>query len=127
MVSRGGVEPFDGDLDDYQQYLLDEAKRQRELAKADAKAAATKPAVPVEPVPQPKTKPEQTRKWKKELASVEEKMATLNTEGASLEAKLSTNPHPSEIAEAGKRLKLVNQELKTLEDQWLDLTTLLES
>ena len=127
MVSRGGVEPFDGDLDDYQQYLLDEAKRQRELAKADAKAAAIKPPAPVEPVQQPKTTPEQTRKWKKELASVEEKMATLNTEGASLEAKLSTNPHPSEIAEAGKRLKLVNQELKGLEDQWLDLTTLLES
>ncbi len=29
MVSRGGVAPFDGDLDDYQRYLLDEAKRQR--------------------------------------------------------------------------------------------------
>ena len=27
LVSRGGVGPFDGDLDDYQRYLLDEAKR----------------------------------------------------------------------------------------------------
>jgi ATP-binding cassette subfamily F protein 3 len=26
LVSRGGVAPFDGDLDDYQRYLLDEAK-----------------------------------------------------------------------------------------------------
>src|SRR5665647_169750 len=33
MVSRGGVAPFDGDLDDYQRYLLDEAKRQREEAR----------------------------------------------------------------------------------------------
>jgi len=32
LVSRGGVEPFDGDLDDYQRYLLDEAKRSREAA-----------------------------------------------------------------------------------------------
>ena len=32
LVSRGGVGPFDGDLDDYQQYLLDEAKRVREEA-----------------------------------------------------------------------------------------------
>jgi ATP-binding cassette subfamily F protein 3 len=54
-------------------------------------------------------------------------MATLNNEGAELEAKLSTNPHPSVIAETGKRLKLVNQELKTLEDQWLELTSQLES
>jgi ATP-binding cassette subfamily F protein 3 len=47
MVGRGAVGPFDGDLDDYQRYLLDEAKRQRELAKqADAAAhAAPKPVV----------------------------------------------------------------------------------
>ncbi|OZI50828.1 ABC-F family ATP-binding cassette domain-containing protein [Bordetella genomosp. 4] len=32
MVSRGGVTDFDGDLDDYQVYLLEEAKRQREAA-----------------------------------------------------------------------------------------------
>jgi ATP-binding cassette subfamily F protein 3 len=30
LVSRGGIAPFDGDLDDYQRYLLDEAKRSRE-------------------------------------------------------------------------------------------------
>jgi ATP-binding cassette subfamily F protein 3 len=30
LVSRGGIEPFDGDLDDYQRYLLEEAKRSRE-------------------------------------------------------------------------------------------------
>jgi ATP-binding cassette subfamily F protein 3 len=40
MVSRGGVEPFDGDLDDYQRYLLDEAKRQREAVKEASGAAA---------------------------------------------------------------------------------------
>ena len=39
LVSRGGVGPFDGDLDDYQRYLLDEAKRAREEAAAQLKAA----------------------------------------------------------------------------------------
>jgi ATP-binding cassette, subfamily F, member 3 len=34
LVSKGGVEPFDGDLEDYQRYLLDEAKRVREEAAA---------------------------------------------------------------------------------------------
>jgi ATP-binding cassette subfamily F protein 3 len=33
MVGRGKVEPFDGDLDDYQRYLLEESKRLREEAK----------------------------------------------------------------------------------------------
>ena len=32
LVSRGGIQDFDGDLDDYQVYLLEEAKRQREAA-----------------------------------------------------------------------------------------------
>jgi len=38
MVSQGGVAPFDGDLDDYQKYLLDHAKRQREEAKKSGSA-----------------------------------------------------------------------------------------
>jgi ATP-binding cassette subfamily F protein 3 len=46
LVSRGGIEPFDGDLDDYQRYLLDEAKRQRELAKTEAAAEPVAPAAP---------------------------------------------------------------------------------
>jgi ATP-binding cassette subfamily F protein 3 len=29
LVTRGGIEPFDGDLDDYQRFLLNEAKRAR--------------------------------------------------------------------------------------------------
>ena len=127
MVSRGGVEPFDGDLDDYQRYLLDEAKRQRELAKEEAKSATLTPVVatPVVAVKAGPT-PEVLRKLKKEIAQLEERMATLNTEGAELEGKLSTNPHPSVIAETGKRLKAVNGELQTLEEQWLELTSQME-
>ncbi|MGO4763700.1 ABC-F family ATP-binding cassette domain-containing protein [Cupriavidus sp. 2KB_3] len=34
LVTKGGVEPFDGDLDDYQQFLRDEARRMREQAAA---------------------------------------------------------------------------------------------
>jgi ATP-binding cassette subfamily F protein 3 len=34
LVSKGAVEPFEGDLDDYQQFLLDEARRVREEAAA---------------------------------------------------------------------------------------------
>jgi ATP-binding cassette subfamily F protein 3 len=136
MVSRGGVSPFDGDLDDYQRYLLDEAKRQRELAKEEAKAEADKAKADSKLAPKEKQQApvaakagaaaEQIRKWKKELQTVETRIQTLNAEGAEMEAKLSTNPHPTEIAEAGKRLKLVNAELKELEDQWLELSTQLE-
>ncbi|MBN3754487.1 ATP-binding cassette domain-containing protein [Paraburkholderia sp. Tr-20389] len=37
LVTKGGVEPFDGDLDDYQQFLRDEARRIREEANAEQK------------------------------------------------------------------------------------------
>jgi ATP-binding cassette, subfamily F, member 3 len=43
LIGRGGIAPFDGDLDDYQQYLLDEAKRAREQAKGGV-ATGTKAA-----------------------------------------------------------------------------------
>ncbi len=44
MVARGGVAPFDGDLDDYQKYLLEESKRLREVAKVSAKLSANEAA-----------------------------------------------------------------------------------
>ena len=66
-------------------------------------------------------------KWKKELAAVDERMQILNGEGAGLEIKLSVNQHPAEIAELGKRLSDVNDELRQLEDRWLTLTNQLES
>ena len=40
LVTKGGVEPFDGDLDDYQQFLRDEARRMREQAAGEEKIIA---------------------------------------------------------------------------------------
>ncbi|MFM0209583.1 ATP-binding cassette domain-containing protein [Paraburkholderia sediminicola] len=40
LVTKGGVEPFDGDLDDYQQFLRDEARRIREQAAGEQKVIA---------------------------------------------------------------------------------------
>ena len=128
MVSRGGVSPFDGDLDDYQRYLLDEAKRQRELAKEEARAQSPKarPAAspPLSPAGNP---PQQVRQWKSDLQATESRLQALNAEGAALEARLAGALHPTDIAECGRRLKSVNDELRQLEDRWLELTTALEA
>ena len=40
LVTKGGVEPFDGDLDDYQQFLRDEARRMREQAAGEQRVVA---------------------------------------------------------------------------------------
>jgi ATP-binding cassette subfamily F protein 3 len=132
MVSRGGVEPFDGDLDDYQRYLLDEAKRQREEIREENSRAAKAAAKAAQPVAKPVAAPAKaTSKPKnsgaqRELAKVEDRMATLNTQGAALEGRLAASPPPTEIADIGRSLKAVNDELQALEEKWLALSSELE-
>ena len=127
MVSRGGVAPFDGDLDDYQRYLLDEAKRQRELIKEEQAAAAKAKAIPkAAPVVQTPSQ-DAERQLKKDLLTVEARMEVLNGECAALEVRLAANPPSSEIADLGKRLTRVNDEIKELEERWLKLSSQLES
>ncbi len=174
MVSRGGVAPFDGDLDDYQRYLLDEAKRQRELIKdaANGAAKAANQALKAEsaahtadeqskaqqrrmdagkhggkhgdsaggnagnkagshvarnPGAKSQTANIKPKSAKRELELVDARMTVLNGEGAALEVRLADSPTPTEIAELGKRLKLVNDELQGLEEKWLSLSSEMES
>ena len=129
MVSRGGVEPFDGDLDDYQRYLLDEAKRQREAAKKGTADGAKPTGRDSQAGSNRKNSKPQTGKGslRTEIDKIETRMQTLNQEGASLESHISSAVKPSEIGELGKRLKLVNDELRNLEDRWLALSSQLEA
>ncbi|MBV7454782.1 ATP-binding cassette domain-containing protein [Acidovorax sp. sif1233] len=57
MVGRGVVGPFDGDLDDYQRYLLEESKRLREEARlaeqAQTSSAASQAPPPAAVAPSP--------------------------------------------------------------------------
>jgi ATP-binding cassette subfamily F protein 3 len=124
MVSHGGVAPFDGDLDDYQRYLLDEAKRQREEAKKASNTPAPKAvaAAAKTPSPKPDLKP-----LKKELDKVDAQMKTLSAERQSLQAKLAATVAPAEMAKDGKRLKAVDAELQALEERWLELTDQIET
>ena len=74
-----------------------------------------------------KAKGDTSPKAKKDLQDVEARMQVLNDQGAALESRLSTNPHPSEIAEIGRNLKLVNDEIALLEERWLDLSSRAET
>ncbi|MEY4652364.1 MAG: hypothetical protein RI884_945 [Pseudomonadota bacterium] len=130
MVGRGEVSPFDGDLDDYQQYLLDESRRLREQARAISQAATSAPALAPAPVPAATRRPvasSQLRPLQRDLEKTEQHMAALQQEQAALEAQLSLQPTPAQIAEAGRRLKTVGEELARLEETWLDLSTQIEA
>ena len=128
MVSRGGVSPFDGDLDDYQRYLLDEAKRQREAIKEATSAAAkaqSKALKAQTAAPSGVAKP--GKSVKRDIELVEARMTVLNGEGAALEVRLAAAPLPAEIADIGKRITAVNDELRVLEDRWLELSAQMET
>ena len=156
MVGRGKVEPFDGDLDDYQKYLLEESKRLKEEAKNAVRDTAEVVLTTEVPVPAPDTAPlvsptttsnttaissaeqrkldaqkrqllaAQTRPLKRELEQNEHRMAIIEAEKGQLEQLLTTQLPPAEIAEAGRRLKALADEVSTLEERWLELSSLLE-
>jgi ATP-binding cassette subfamily F protein 3 len=126
MVSRGGVEPFDGDLDDYQKYLLEESKRLRAEAMAISLPAIS-PKVLEAPPAVPKTNPSQIKSLQKELAQVELQMETLQTEQDQLHTALSQTSTSTDLAQIGKRLKVIEGELLDLETNWLALTERIEA
>jgi ATP-binding cassette subfamily F protein 3 len=122
LVGRGEVRPFDGDLDDYQQYLLDESRRLRELARAAAAPVRAPAAPPAAPVTSPKLRPLQ-----RDLEKTEQRMAALQTEKDSLEAQLAAETDAARIAQTGQRVADLGLQLADLEERWLDISSQIET
>ena len=153
LVGRGEIKPFDGDLDDYQRYLLEESKRLREEARGEEakigeatefSKAIMEPSATVAAIPEKKPIVQtseqrklesakrqeinaRTKPLKKQIDQVEKSMAQLQSEKTVLEAKLLEPISPSDIAEIGKKLKMINDELTSLEEKWLGWTSEIEA
>ena len=128
LVGRGVVTDFDGDLDDYQRYLLDEAKRLREEAKVAVREAANTAApVPKQDAQDRQQRSDQAKPIKREIAQIDERLAAAGAERTALEARLAQPLPSADIAEAGKRLKALNDEIGRLEERWLALSDQLEA
>jgi ATP-binding cassette subfamily F protein 3 len=128
MVSRGGISPFDGDLDDYQRFLLDEAKRLKTLAAATPSPSLKPPDKTAEKQRMPKSQTPSLKNLQKELLQVETKMQSLETQRDELHAQLvGANLSVSDLAKNGKSLKQIEEELPLLEAQWLMLTEQLDN
>ncbi|WP_399684443.1 ABC-F family ATP-binding cassette domain-containing protein [Xenophilus sp.] len=142
LVGGGAVSDFDGDLDDYQRYLLNEARKQRERARLETAADKAPPpaapaAAPVAPA-DPRTErqrqarerqqtAEQAKPLRKELAQVDARLAAAGTERDALHGRLAEALPPAELAEAGRRLKQLEAEIAGLEERWLVLSEQLEA
>jgi ATP-binding cassette subfamily F protein 3 len=139
LVADGKVKPFDGDLDDYQQWLLDQSKEAARAAKkgtaapAPAKAAAAPAPAPAlredrKASGQARAKlAEQTRPLRKEMEAIDKRMHALAEERAEIEAQLAEGAAASAIAEMGKRLKAIADQLEADEMRWLELGEQIEA
>ncbi|HNG39964.1 MAG TPA: ATP-binding cassette domain-containing protein, partial [Accumulibacter sp.] len=126
LIGPDGLKDFDGDLDDYQRYLLEEARRRRESLKASSRASRLAEQTPVTP-PASGKPPVNRKALQRELDQIERRLSELQNEQHLLEAHLSTTRSPDELAETGRRLQSINEEYAAGEDRWLVLSEQLET
>jgi ATP-binding cassette subfamily F protein 3 len=138
LVSDGAVKPFDGDLDDYQKWLLETSREMARAAKEGA-SAKVKEKKKTAAAPAPEAPPkredrkasgqarqkvaEQTKPLRRELETLEKRIAALTQEKDNIEAA-SARPDltPAQRIEQGKRLKQIGDETEQAEGRWLELT-----
>jgi ATP-binding cassette, subfamily F, member 3 len=156
LVTRGGVQPFDGDLDDYQKWLLEVSRAAAKGTEPPAVPGGTMPAPPpvtgakdarprathpAAPAPASSSRDDRkqaaqsrsvianrTRPLRNELAQIDTRLEKLATERSSLETQLAAGKRPgAEMAELGRQLNHAVAEVAMLEERWLELQTEIES
>ena len=157
LVAGGAVKPFDGDLDEYQQWLLEqsrEAARAAKAGRAGGEPVAAAPGAPAKPVPVPAPRAatpappaaapdrvdrkergrsrarlaDRTRPLRIELGQIEARLARIGAEREELEAALAANTlTPAAIADAGRELNHIAAETARLEERWLALSGEIET
>jgi ATP-binding cassette subfamily F protein 3 len=147
LVADGAVKPFDGDLDDYQRWLLDQSKEAARAAKKGSAAApvapptaAPAPAAVVAPAAAPASRDDRkasgqaraklaelTRPLRKEMEAIDKRLHALAEERAEIEAQLAEGAAATAIAEMGRRLKAIADQLEADEMRWLELGAQIEA
>ena len=149
LVTGGAVEPFDGDLDDYQRWLLEQSKEATKAQREADRISAGKPATvkqeakPAKAVPaatnnnrddrkaqaQARAKrAEQTKPLRTKLERIDKDLAAIAADRAKLEAQMADGRIAgAQLAEAGKRLKKLADEASALEERWLAITGEIEA
>jgi ATP-binding cassette subfamily F protein 3 len=119
LVTRGGVEPFDGDLDDYQRWLLEVSRavargqdipKPGDLSAASVSASApTGPSTPKDGAPSkaPAAAPSKTSPSPSSGGGADERKARAQARQRLSDA---TRPMRNEIAQIDKRLEKLGQE-----------------
>ncbi|RMX11858.1 ATP-binding cassette domain-containing protein [Vandammella animalimorsus] len=137
LVSQGSVRRFDGDLEDYQQHVLEQQKAQR----AQLEAQRPGPAQATASAPPPANQREQrrldaqkrqqlaakTQPLKKKLQTIEQQLSDWQAQKTALEASLGEHSSPADWAESGKKIKELQSAIDDAEEQWLSLSETLQA
>ncbi|NUT12906.1 MAG: ATP-binding cassette domain-containing protein [Cupriavidus sp.] len=139
LVADGTIRPFDGDLDDYRDWLLQQAAAKRNAAAAAHQfEAAGDAAATVNRKDQRRAEADERQRLSalrkpltKELEKVEKRMAVLQTAKEEIDRFMAdegsyAEANKTKLMEMLKRQGEVNGELETLEEKWLELQEQIE-
>jgi ATP-binding cassette subfamily F protein 3 len=129
LVAAGQLQVFDGDLDDYQRWLVDEQRsRAAQRLQASREAASTR-----DPREDRKAAAaarqelaQRTRPLKQELQRIEQRLGVLATERAAQEARILQGSADgslsgAEMAQLGRTIHTLDEETSELEVRWLEV------
>ena len=129
LVGNQQLSTFDGDLEDYQRYLMEHAKQQRELLqKSNTTPSKATPATPTGYITKEQRKEaaqkrqqlaEQTRPLRKESDKIEKRMADIELTKQKLEEQLTQPDLSSDVIVATSiELKQLNDDMTLAEERW---------
>ena len=135
LVTHGALLPFDGDLDDYQTHLLEEAKRKRESITASSAPQRTTESVGrgnqaqyrKEQAAKRQAIANQVKPLQKRLEAIEKEIADAEVAQQKISQMLLDNPDRDAIMDMGKRAKVLETTVATLEEEWLAVTESIET
>ena len=132
LVADGQVQPFDGDLDEYQQWLL-KSKQDNAISKKVSSDSAEGPKV--DRKEQRRLAAEQRKQLqplKKKVSKIEASIEANETELSSIEEKLSDTAiyeaaNKDELQQIMQRQGELKQQNETFEEEWMELHEELET
>lgn len=137
LVHDGQVEPFDGDLDDYQQWLVDQNRQETQANKSqqDNDNTTTSTNLSAQDKKEQKRKEaefrQQTQPLRKKLTTLESKMDKLSQELSDIETALSDSgiydtSRKNELSDCLSRQGVTKSALEEVEMEWMELQETLE-
>lgn len=135
LVHDGQVEPFDGDLDDYQQWLVDQNRQETQANKnqqdKDNIATTNLSAQDKEQKRKEAEFRQQTQPLRKKLTILESKMDKLSQELTLMETALSDSgiydvSRKNELSDCLNRQGIAKSALEEVEMEWMELQETLE-